>query len=59
MTNKAGRPRLPKGKVRNIPISTRLLPEENKAILEAVKRSGETKSDWVRKALLDSASFKK
>jgi hypothetical protein len=58
MPKKAGRPKLPNGMVRNIPISTRLLPEENKAISVAVKRSGETKSDWVRKVLLDAASPK-
>jgi hypothetical protein len=58
MDKKAGRPRLPQGKVRDTPISTRLLPEENEAIIQAVKRSGETKSDWVRKVLLDAASLK-
>jgi len=55
MQSKAGRPRLPDGKIRNIPISTRLLPEENNAIKEAVNRSGLSKSDWVRKVLLDAA----
>jgi len=58
MTSKAGRPKLPDGKTRNIPISTRLLPEENSAIKDAVKRSGLSKSDWVRKVLLDAAAAK-
>lgn len=58
MAKKAGRPKLPDGELRNIPISTRLLPNENQAILDAVKRSGESKSDWVRKVLLDAADSK-
>jgi len=58
MSKKAGRPKLPTGKVRDIPISTRLLPEENSTIKDAVKRSGLSKSDWVRKVLLDAAAVK-
>lgn len=58
MAPKAGRPRLPDGKIRNIPISTRLLPEENSTIKDAVKRSGLSKSDWVRKVLLDASTLK-
>ncbi len=58
MSKKAGRPKLPDGELRNIPISTRLLPHENQTIIDAVKRSGESKSDWVRKVLLDAAALK-
>jgi len=50
-----GRPKVPEAEARGIFISTRLSPEENKAISEAIKRSGKTKSEWMREALINAA----
>ncbi len=55
MSNKMGRPKLAKAKLRGIIINARLSPEENKAINEAIRRSPDGKSAWIRKALLSAA----
>jgi len=51
-TPKMGRPKLPKAKVRVILMQARVSPEESRAIEAAIKRSGDSKSEWIRKALL-------
>lgn len=52
MTRKAGRPKLPQNRVFAPGISIRLTQGDRKPIDEAIKRSGLTQSDWVRKSLI-------
>jgi hypothetical protein len=52
MTKKAGRPKLPKNKVFAPGMSIRLTEGDRKPINEAIKRSGLTQSDWIRKSLI-------
>lgn len=56
MKTKMGRPRLPKGDVRDVLMTTRVNTHEEKAILAAVKASGLDKTAWLRKALLAVAN---
>jgi hypothetical protein len=53
--NKMGRPMLPKQERRGKFISTRLSPPEYQEIEQAVRASGEAKTEWVRKKLLSAA----
>ena len=53
--NPVGRPALPEYEKRGKFISTRLSPEEYDEIEAAIKSSGETKTEWVRKKLLAAA----
>jgi len=53
--NKMGRPMLPKQERRGKFISTRLSPPEYQEIEQAVRASGEAKTEWVRKKLLAAA----
>jgi hypothetical protein len=55
MSKKAGRPKMPKGEARGKFISTRLSPPEYQEITVAIKKSGTTKTEWVRNSLLTSA----
>jgi len=52
MKKKMGRPKVPKSKLRDILIQARVSPEEHSAIADAIRRSKDTTSEWVRKALL-------
>lgn len=52
---KLGRPKLPKRKVRQPGLSLRLRPDEDKLIRDAIARSGKSKSEWLREALLEKA----
>lgn len=54
-TNNMGRPTLPKQEKRGRFISTRLSPPEYQEIEQAVRASGEAKTEWVRKKLLAAA----
>ena len=51
MTNKAGRPAIPKEKQRIPSYSIRLTPDEKKPIDEAIKASGLGATIWARKSL--------
>jgi hypothetical protein len=53
-----GRPKLPQAEARSIFISTRLSPAENEEVRSAMKRSGKTKSDWLRAAILGATRLK-
>ena len=55
MSKKMGRPRLKKAEFKGILIGARFAPDESKTVHEAVKRSGQGKSAWIRKALLSAA----
>jgi len=59
MSNKMGRPKLAKAKLRGIIVNARLSPDENRVINEAIRRSPDSKSDWIRKALLSAAASDK
>lgn len=59
MKSKMGRPKLPKGEVKDILIGAKFAPDEAKAVESAVKRSGQVKSEWIRKALLSAAESDK
>lgn len=50
-----GRPVLPEKEKRGRFISTRLSPPEYAEIQAAIRASGETKTEWVRKKLLAAA----
>jgi len=52
MKSKMGRPKVPKAKKRGIIVNARLSPEEHRKIEAAVAKADESKSDWIRKALL-------
>lgn len=54
-SNKMGRPKLPKAQRKAIRIQARFSQDEYKTVESAVKRSGGSESDWVRKALLSVA----
>jgi len=56
---KIGRPTVPKAKYRGILMQARVSPEENKAILAAIKQAKDAKSAWIRKALLSAAASDK
>ena len=59
MKIKMGRPKLPKGESKDILIGARFSPDESKAVNAAVKLAGNTKSEWIRKALLSAAGSDK
>jgi len=49
---KAGRPKMPEGKTRAPGVSLRLTPDEAQIVNDAVTRSGISKSEFCRKALI-------
>jgi len=55
MTKKMGRPVLPKNKARTGFVGARLQLAEAREIQNAISKSGRTKSDWIRDALLSAA----
>ena len=59
MKKKMGRPALPKGETKDTLIGARFTPDETQAVNAAVKRSGQVKSAWIRKALLSAAGSDK
>lgn len=59
MNKKAGRPKLKKAEYKGTLIGARFMPDESKCVHDAVKRSGQVKSDWIRKALLSAAGSDK
>ncbi len=52
---KIGRPPLPRSKARGKYLSLRLRPDEQREVDAAIERSGKSKSDWLRDALLSVA----
>lgn len=52
---KVGRPSLPHYEKRGKFISTRVSPLEYKEIMDAIKNSGDAKTEWVRKKLIAAA----
>lgn len=52
---KLGRPRIAKSEFKGVLIGARFAPDEAKQVHDAVKRSGQVKSDWIRNTLLQAA----
>jgi len=50
-----GRPKLPKGEAKGVLIGARFSADEAEIVTDAVLRSNENKSEWVRKTLLTAA----
>ncbi|MFO1498499.1 MAG: hypothetical protein U1G07_08930 [Verrucomicrobiota bacterium] len=59
MKRKRGRPKISGRGARAKYISARLLPTEEALIRSAIQKSGKTKSNWVRDALLAAAAAEK
>jgi len=53
--NKMGRPKVAKKQHKKPGFSARLVASERREIENAIKRSGEEKSEWIRDALLSKA----
>ena len=56
---KLGRPKLPKSEARTIMLSTRVNADENKAVQNAISKSGKKKTVWMREAMLAAATSAK
>ena len=52
MSNKVGRPKVPKSKAKAVLIGARFAPDEARQVSEAAKRANLDKSKWVRSTLL-------
>jgi hypothetical protein len=55
MKSKMGRPKLPKGEVKDVLLGAKFAPDEAKEIHAAVNREDVGKSEWIRKKLLAAA----
>lgn len=55
MKNKMGRPKLPKDAAKGVLFAVRIAAAEADKIQQAIKRSGISKPDWARNALLEAA----
>jgi hypothetical protein len=55
MKTKMGRPTLPKGEAKGEVFSVRVASEAAEKIHQAIKKSGLTKPDWARNALINAA----
>ena len=55
MKRKRGRPFMPKGTAHSVLFAVRIAAKEAGKIQRAIKKSGLTKPDWARKALLSAA----
>ncbi len=55
MKSKMGRPKVPNAKKRGIFIVTRVSPEESQTISGAIRRTGQSQSEWTRETLLTAA----
>ena len=56
MSAKMGRPRLPRNVARACLLAARCNPQEYQRILTAIGKSGKSKPDWLRDALLKVAN---
>ncbi len=53
---KMGRPKLPKGTANSVVFSVKIAANAADKIQQAIKKSGLTKPDWARNALLSEAN---
>lgn len=51
-----GRPKLPKGTARAVLFAVKIAANEAEKIQTAIKKSGLTKPDWARNALIQAAT---
>jgi hypothetical protein len=56
MKKKMGRPKLPKGTANSVLFAVKIAANEAEKIQRAIKKSGQTKPDWARNALVSAAS---
>lgn len=59
MKKKAGRPKVGKQNAKGELFAARVTPPEAKQINEAIRQAKESKSEWIRKALLSAAGIDK
>ena len=55
MKTKMGRPTLPKGTANSVLFAVRIAAKEAQKIQAAIKKSGMTKPEWARNALVQAA----
>ncbi|MGD0207608.1 MAG: hypothetical protein ABSC89_08390 [Verrucomicrobiota bacterium] len=56
MKPKMGRPKMPKGTAKGVLFAVRVAANEANKIQTAIKKSGLTKPDWARNALIHAAT---
>lgn len=56
MKSKMGRPKLPKGTANTVLFAVKIAAKEAAKIQSAIGKSGLTKPEWARKALIDAAN---
>ena len=56
MKTKMGRPKLPKGTANTVLFAVKIAATEAEKIQAAIRRSGMTKPDWARNALVNAAN---
>ena len=56
MKTKMGRPKLPKGTANTVLFAVKIAATEAEKIEEAIRKSGKTKPEWARIALINAAS---
>ena len=56
MKTKMGRPKLPKGTANSVLFAVKIAAVEADKIQSAIRKSGMTKPDWARNALIQAAS---
>jgi hypothetical protein len=56
MKNKMGRPKLPKGTANSVLFAVKIAANEADKIHQAIKKSGLTRPDWARNALINAAN---
>lgn len=52
-----GRPKLPKGTAKGVLFAVKIAANEADKIQQAIKKSGMTKPDWARNALIQAAGY--
>ncbi|HXR48533.1 MAG TPA: hypothetical protein VN784_13945 [Candidatus Limnocylindrales bacterium] len=55
MKTKMGRPKLPKGTANTVLFAVRIAAQEAERIQAAIRKSGQTKPEWARQALIKAA----
>jgi hypothetical protein len=56
MKTKMGRPKMPKGTANNVLFAVRVAANEAAKIQSAIRKSGMSKPEWARSALIQAAS---
>ena len=56
MKSKMGRPKLPKGTANTVLFAVKIAAKEAEKIQSAINKSGMTRPEWARKALIDAAN---